>query len=135
MKNGHTERASDHFAHLFPSGREWFSPKEAGNIIGRSDQFVRNSFYSGKIFGHLSNGLARRGEEKKTYLRVHRDAIAMYLLETANYTPESFLEELERLVCKCTDYQLLCLEKVIKDKLYPKTAAAALSARRGGVRG
>lgn len=62
--NGFVEMA-EHFAYLFPKGREWFSPKEAGELIGRSDQFVRNSFYSGKIFGHLSNGLAKRGEEKK----------------------------------------------------------------------
>ena len=72
MKNSRDiSEASEHFSSLFPKGQEWFSPKEAGYIIGRSDQFVRNSFYSGKIFGHLSNGLAKRGEEKKTYMRVH----------------------------------------------------------------
>jgi len=118
MKNEASPIDGEHFAYLMPKGQEWFSPKEAGNIIGRSDQFVRNSFYSGKIFGHLSNGLAKKGEEKKTYLRVHRDAIAIFLLESANYTPESFMESLESLVLHRTDYQLLRLEKVIRDRLY-----------------
>ena len=117
--NGFVEMA-EHFAYLFPKGREWFSPKEAGELIGRSDQFVRNSFYSGKIFGHLSNGLAKRGEEKKTYLRVNKDAIILYLLESANYTPESFMQSLESLILRRSDYQLLRLEKLIKEKHYGK---------------
>ena len=117
--NGFVEMA-EHFAYLFPKWREWFSPKEAGELIGRSDQFVRNSFYSGKIFGHLSNGLAKRGEEKKTYLRVNKDAIILYLLESANYSPESFMQSLESLILRRSDYQLLRLEKLIKQKLYGK---------------
>ena len=111
--------AAEHFGSLFPKGQEWFSPKEAGYIIGRSDQFVRNSFYSGKILGHLSNGLAKAGEEKKTYMRVHRDAIVLFLLESANYTPESFMKKLEGVILNRSDYQLLRLEKVIRDRLYP----------------
>lgn len=119
MKNNYDiSGASEHFSSLFPEGQEWFSPKEAGYIIGRSDQFVRNSFYSGKIFGHLSNGLAKRGEEKKTYMRVHRDAIVLFLLEYANYTPESFMQKLESVILNRSDYQLFRLEKIIKDRLY-----------------
>lgn len=118
MKNNcDISEASEHFSSLFPKGQEWFSPKEAGYIIGRSDQFVRNSFYSGKIFGHLSNGLAKRGEEKKTYMRVHRDAIVLFLLESANYTPESFMQKLESVILNRSDYQLFRLEKLIKDRL------------------
>ncbi len=79
---------------------------------------MRNSFYSGKIFGHLSNGLAKRGEEKKTYMRVHRDAIVLFLLESANYTPESFMQKLESVILNRSDYQLFRLEKIIKDRLY-----------------
>lgn len=118
MKNNcDISEASEHFSSLFPKGQEWFSPKEAGYIIGRFDQFVRNSFYSGKIFGHLSNGLAKRGEEKKTYMRVHRDAIVLFLMESANYTPESFMQELESVILNRSDYQLFRLEKVIRDRL------------------
>ncbi len=102
---------------MFPKGREWFSPKEAGYIIGRSDQFIRNSFYSGKIFGHLSNGLAPKGREKKTYLRVHKDAIVMFLMESANYTPDGFMEILEEIISRRSEYQLIRLEKYIKNLL------------------
>lgn len=124
MKSDEFMEMSEHFAYLFPKGREWFSPREAGEIIGRSDQFVRNSFYSGKIYGHLSNGLAKRGEEKKTYLRVNRDAIVLFLLESANYTPESFLQSLEELIMRRSEYQLLRLEKLIRDRLYGKSFSA-----------
>jgi hypothetical protein len=120
MKNEHGIDPSEHFSSLLPEGQEWFSPKEAGNIIGRSDQFIRDSFSTGKIMGHTSNGIAPKGEEKKSYLRVHRDAIIMYLLESANYTPESFMESLESILVKRSDYQLLRLEKIIKDRLYSK---------------
>lgn len=54
-----------HFASLVPDGQEWFSPKEAGSIIGRSDQFVRDSFNNGQNHGaYLQRHCAeRRGEE------------------------------------------------------------------------
>ena len=119
MKNSdELSEGFEHFSSLFPKGQEWFIPKETGYIIGRSDQFVRNSFYSGKIFGHLSNGLAKPGHEKKTYMRVHRDAIVLFLLESANYTPESFMQMLESVILNRSDYQLFRLEKLIKDRLY-----------------
>ena len=113
--------AYEHFAELFPKGQMWFSPKEAGAIIGRSDQFVRDSFHSGKIFGHLSNGQSKYGNEKKTYLRVHRDAIVLFLMESANYTTEEFMQKLEAVIMSRSDYHLLRLEKLIKERLYPKS--------------
>ena len=67
----------------------------------------------------MSNGLAKAGGEKKTYMRVHRDAIVLFLLESANYTPESFMKKLEGVILNRSDYQLLRLEKVIRDRLYP----------------
>lgn len=33
MKNEHGIDPSEHFSSLLPEGQEWFSPKEAGNII------------------------------------------------------------------------------------------------------
>ncbi len=111
---------SKHFGDFVPPNQQWFSPKEVAAIIGRSDQFVRNSFYSGKIMGHMSNGLARKGEEKKSYLRVHRDAILMYLLESANYTPDTFMEGIEQLLQNRSQYQLMRLEKMIRERLYGK---------------
>ncbi|MBE6413057.1 MAG: hypothetical protein E7035_00715 [Verrucomicrobiaceae bacterium] len=104
-----------YFSGLLPEGQDWFSPKEIGAIIGRSDQYVRNTFYSGKIFGHLSNGLAKKGFEKKTYLRVHRSAIALYLAQSANYSTDDLIEALSQIIVRLSDYQLMRLDKVIKD--------------------
>lgn len=118
MKEIQRDNISKHFTDFVPSNQQWFSPKEVARIIGRSDQFVRNSFYSGKILGHLSNGIARKGEEKKSYLRVHRDAILMYLLESANYSPDAVMEGLEKLIKNRSQYQLMRLERVIRERLY-----------------
>ena len=68
MKENYSVDDFEYFSSLIPAGQDWFSPKEAGNIIGRSDQFVRDCFNTGKIMGHTSNGIAKKGEEKKTYL-------------------------------------------------------------------
>lgn len=118
MKNIERNKNSKHFFDFLPENQNWFSPKEVAVIIGRSDQFVRNSFYTGKILGHISNGIAPKGEEKRVYLRVHRDAIIMYLLESANYPPEAMMEGLERLIKNRSTFQLMRLEKIIRDKLY-----------------
>ena len=120
MKENYSVDDFEYFSSLIPNGQDWFSPKEAGNIIGRSDQFVRDSFNTGKIMGHTSNGIAKKGEEKKTYLRVHRDALIIYLLNSANYTTESFLQSIESIISRCSDYQLVRLEKIIRDRLYGK---------------
>ena len=118
---------ADVFAKFLPKGQEWFSPKETGAIIGRSDQYVRNTFYSGKIFGHLSNGLAKKGMEKKTYLRVHRSAILLYLAQSANYTSDDIHEALMQVISRLSDYQLMRLEKSIRDLISP--AAPRLKTR------
>lgn len=109
------DRDFEDFEYLFPEGQVWFSPKEVGDIIGRSDQFVRNSFHTGKIMGHQSNGAAAIGEEKRTYMRVHRKMLILYLLETANYTSEMFLERLSEILGYCSRYQLAVLEKRISE--------------------
>ncbi|MBO5254810.1 MAG: hypothetical protein J6B07_03190 [Opitutales bacterium] len=104
-----------YFSGLLPDGQDWFSPKEIGAIIGRSDQYVRNTFYSGKIFGHLSNGLAKKGFEKKTYLRIHRSAIALYLAQSANYSSDDLIEALVQIISRLSDYQLMRVDKALKD--------------------
>lgn len=109
-----------HFDHLFPEGRIWFSPKEAGNIIGRSDQFVRDSFYSGKIFGHVSSNRNRRASEKKNYMLVHKEAIFLFLMESANYTPRDFMETLENVIRNRSYGQLLRIELLVRELLSSK---------------
>ncbi|MBO6102245.1 MAG: hypothetical protein J6P03_03215 [Opitutales bacterium] len=106
------------FEYLFPKGKYWFSPKEVGEIIGRSDQFVRNIFHSGKILGHHENGSKGRGEEKRVYMRIHKRMVMLYLLETANYDGDYFLEILKGVVGQCSEYELFVMEKFVKDQLY-----------------
>ncbi len=103
-----------YFSGLLPKNQEWFSPKEIGAIIGRSDQYVRDSFYSGKIFGHQSNGLCKKGFEKKSYLRVHRNAVALYLAQSANYSSDDLIEALVQIIARMTDYQRVRLETAVR---------------------
>lgn len=121
---------SDAFTKFLPKGQEWFSPKEAGAIIGRSDQYVRNTFYSGKIFGHLSNGLAKKGLEKKTYLRVHRSAILLYLAQSANYSSDDLHEALMQIIARLSDFQIMRLEKSIRDMICRAAPTARLKTGR-----
>ncbi len=106
-----------YFSNLLPKDQQWFSPKEIGAIIGRSDQYVRNTFYSGKIFGHLSNGGVRKGDEKKTYLRVHRNAIALYLAQSANYSTDDIVETVVQIIGRLSDYNIMRVSNAIKDIL------------------
>lgn len=108
----------DEFEYLFPKNKVWFTPREVGEIIGRSDQFVRNSFHSGAIMGHQATGaICREGEERKVYMRVHKKMLVLYLLETANYTSDMFIERIKYLLRCCGDYELFVLEKFVKDLL------------------
>lgn len=107
-----------HFEHLFPKGQIWFSPKEAGNIIGRSDQFMRDCFYSGKIPGHVSNGVMLRNGETKSYILFQRESIITYLINSANYTPKDFMEALEGIIRNRSHLQLLHIEKLVNELLY-----------------
>jgi len=71
-----------------------------------------------RFSGTCQTALQSRVTKKKTYMRVHRDAIVLFLLESANYTPESFMQMLESVILNRSDYQLFRLEKLIKDRLY-----------------
>lgn len=95
----------------------WFSPKEVGDILGYSDQFVRNAYFSGKIQGLCSNGSARRGEEKKTYIRIHRISIIAYLLQESNFDSKSFTEGMRQLFSCCSKYHLFLLQKMINEQI------------------
>ncbi len=83
-------RANDHFAFLLPEDQEWFSPKEVAAIIGKSDQYVRDAFDNQRILGHASN--ARSSQIRRRTYQIHRDGLLLFLMETANYAPEDFLQ-------------------------------------------
>ena len=89
--------STDYFRFMVPE-KTWFSPKEMANIVGKTDQYIRDAFDNQKIFGHTSNGRSPRGQEKRKTYQIHRDGILLYLLETANYSPEDFAERIVDLI-------------------------------------
>lgn len=82
---------------FFPleAGREWFTPKELAALLGRTDQFVRDMLENDRILGHALRG---RGQSERRCYQIHRNAVELYLLETANFTPEDYVERLFRLI-------------------------------------
>lgn len=73
----------------------WFSAKEVAAILGRTDQFVRDLLENRRLFGHA---LCGRGESSRRSYQIHRTAIELYLLETANYSPDDYGKKLIRLI-------------------------------------
>lgn len=87
---------ADFFGVWLPPGQGWFSPKEVGALVGRSDQYVRDCFDDGRILGHVLK--PRKGHAGRPSYQIPRDAVLMYLLETANYEPEDFRARVRELV-------------------------------------
>ncbi len=106
------------FDFMIPKDKNWFGPNQVSKILGSSDQYVRNCIYSGKIFAHVAIREGANGTENKSYIRIHRQAIEMYLLETANYTNDLFLEKLTDILKTRNDFELMRIEKVLKELLY-----------------
>ena len=70
----------EQFGYLLIEGKQWYSPKEMGSVVGRSDQYIRNLFDNQKVLGHQINGRAGKGCEKRRAYQVHRDCVILYLL-------------------------------------------------------
>lgn len=110
----------EHYAFLLPQGKEWFSPKEVGAIIGRTDQYVRDAFDNQKILGHLLSGRAVKGAEKRRSYQVHRDALLLYIAQTANYDPPDFVAYIKALLKNRSENQLMelmtCIDSLLQRK-------------------
>ncbi|MDR0418021.1 MAG: hypothetical protein LBH08_01115 [Puniceicoccales bacterium] len=87
----------EYFRFMVPD-QEWFSPKEMASIVGKTDQYIRDAFDNQKILGHVANGRSPRGQEKRKTYQIHRDGVLLYLLETANYSPEDFAERIAEII-------------------------------------
>ncbi len=103
-----------HFEHLLPPKKEWFKPSEVARIIGRTDQFVRNCFENKKILGHCTNSRAPRGRERRRAYQIHRDAVLLFLLETANYDPPDFIDRLGDLIAHRSPQELNQLDRTLQ---------------------
>jgi len=84
-----------HFAYLLPKDKQWFSPKEVAEIIGRSPQYVRNAFEDQQLLGHSLSVQTKEETALRKRYQITREALLLFLLETANYEPKSFVTRLE----------------------------------------
>ena len=84
----------EQFSFLLTEGKDWYSPKEVGIMVGRSDQYIRDLFENQKILGHQINGKACKGRAQRHAYQIHRDGVILYLMETANYEPDDYIERL-----------------------------------------
>ncbi|MDR1413410.1 MAG: hypothetical protein LBI56_00515 [Puniceicoccales bacterium] len=103
----------EHFSFLLPASQKWFSPKEMAAIIGKTDQYVRNAFDNQKILGHLLNGSAPKGLEKRRTYMISRESVLLFLFETANFSPDDFLDRLHEILANRSLAQLLKIKHKI----------------------
>ena len=103
------------FSNFVPN-QMWFSPKEAGTIIGKSDQFIRNEFVRKKIFGHIFNGNNNSEHAARNSYLISRESLLLYLSSTANYTPTDFIDTFVEIL-KQKPISLLMELKVKIDKI------------------
>jgi len=92
-----TAAFAEHFRWLLPTDRHWFSTAEVARLLHVSPQTVRDAFDNQKILGHRTNASARRGHEQRRHHKITRDAIILYLAESANYEPSDLYDHLEAL--------------------------------------
>jgi excisionase family DNA binding protein len=71
--------------------QEWYTAKELAALLGRTDQFVRDMVDNGRILGHMLCGRGNSG--RRTY-QIHRNAVELYLLETANFRPPDYVRRI-----------------------------------------
>lgn len=77
------------------SDQQWFSAKEVGAIIGRTDQFVRDLLDNQKLLGH---SLQARGASLRKCYQIPRHGLELYLLETANYSGDDYCRHILQLI-------------------------------------
>jgi hypothetical protein len=85
-----------HFEALFDRDKIWYTSKEAAALLGMSVQFVREAFDNQALMGQEIS--SRRGPDVRRVKMIHRDCLLIYLMETANYRPQDFLQRLQRLM-------------------------------------
>ncbi len=123
MIQANVNKAPGHeqFSELLTLGKNWYSAKEAGAIVGRSAQYIRDLFDNQKILGHQANGRAGKGSEKRMSYQVHRDCMLLYLMETANYEPDDFLDRLGEVLRNRPPEQLESIQKLVNETIQNKS--------------
>jgi hypothetical protein len=114
-----SKTAPDHFDFILLPGKQWYTPKEVASAIGRSDQFVRDAFENQKFLGHMNNARARRGRERRRTYQIHRECVILFFLETANYSPDDFLDRLQELLRNRSPKELALIQRFLADLTKP----------------
>ncbi|WP_309395949.1 helix-turn-helix domain-containing protein [Cerasicoccus maritimus] len=94
MKN---QATTPHFDSLLAPGKIWYNTKEAAELLGRSTQFIRDCCDTGRLHGHRLTSYNASGKERHAY-QFHRDALQLFLLETATYQTDDFVDRLAALL-------------------------------------
>lgn len=92
------QRAALHYELLFENGKVWYTSKEAAKLLGMSVQFVRDAFQSQELMGQEIT--SRSGPAGRRMKLIHRDCLLLYLMQTANYSPNDFLDKFKRLLLR-----------------------------------
>ncbi len=116
----------EQFSFLLTEGKEWYSPKEVGAMVGRSDQFIRDLFDNQKILGHQANGRAGRGRAQRYNYQIHRDGVILYLMETANYEAADFIERLGEVFRRRSMTQLSRIRELLDEAVQFQTSKGLL---------
>lgn len=103
---------NDFLEFIDASKQEWYSAKEVAAILGRTDQFVRDLLDNQRLMGHA---LYARGNSKRKSYQIHRSALQLYLLETANYQPRDFTQRLLRIISLLPNKEFQHLKDCIND--------------------
>lgn len=68
--------------------KEWFGPREAGEVLGLSERTVETLYQSGQVSGHAHNAASG----KRNTLRIPRVWLVAYAVRTSDYDDASLLE-------------------------------------------
>ena len=88
---------------LLPPERADFTVRETAEILGCSDQYIRDCFDQGKLMGQRANGRILSGHERRRRLRISRESILLYLAENATGDPETVVRRVEALIVSLPD--------------------------------
>lgn len=106
-----------HFAYILPSEKQWFSTKEVAEILGRTPQHVRNAFEGQQLLGHTLCVHNQEGMPLRKRHQVTREALLLYLFESANYKPEDFLARIEEVLQRLSKKELKQVKSRIRKYL------------------
>lgn len=86
------------FEQFLSDNKTWYTVKEVAAFLGRSEQYVRDCFDNQKILGHVWNGKAKRGKEKRRTYHVSRKCLILFLMETATYDADDFFDRVKSVI-------------------------------------